>query len=246
MNSTRLPNKVLKTINGKSLLDILISRLVMSKYIKMNNIIIATTNNSSDDEIIKYCETYGFKSFRGSEKDVLSRYFHAAEVYNAKHIIRVTSDCPIFDASVLDQGIELYLKEHLSYCTNVKPPTYPDGLDFSIFSFELLSEAYHLAKKSSEREHVVPWMWENVDFSMTGKFKAQNLSHKDNISEYRWTVDEPIDLENIFTIFSFNDFNFQISWKTVLSQIQSNQIQMSNSHIIRDAGLLKSQKEDKA
>ena len=92
MGSTRLPGKVLKKIDGKPILLILLERVMLSK--KIDKVVVATTKNKIDEEIVNFCKNYGFNYFRGSEQDVLNRYYNCAKQYNAKIIIRVTSDCP--------------------------------------------------------------------------------------------------------------------------------------------------------
>jgi spore coat polysaccharide biosynthesis protein SpsF (cytidylyltransferase family) len=241
LGSTRLPGKILKEINGKSLLEILLLRLEKVKGIA--GICVATTEHENDDKVEDHVKKLGYPCFRGSTNDVLDRYYQSAKKLNAKTIIRVTSDCPIFSSEVLTEGLDTFVKNSLSYASNVQPPTYPDGLDYSIFSFELLEQAWKSAQLKSEREHVVPWMWKNISYDSSAKFYAQNLKAQKDISQYRWTVDEPEDFEYISNIYKYFNYDFLVDWKKVLEKIDK--IPSRNSHLNRDEGLVKSEQEDK-
>ena len=208
VGSTRLPGKVLKKVNGKPLIEILFHRLAQSK--KIDKIILATSVNKENDPLERKIKKLGYDVFRGSENDVLGRYYNAAKPYSPKSIVRITGDCPIIDPAIIDEVISLYEKENADYASNTDPPTYPDGLDVEVFSFDSLIEANEKAKTSHEREHVTPFIREN------NKLKNINLSIDTDLSKERWTVDGPEDLlviENILNHFA-PDLDF--SWKDVL------------------------------
>ena len=136
MGSTRLPGKVLKKINNISLIEILLKRLEKSRLI--NKTIIATSTNKENDELVSAVRRLGIEVFRGSENDVLRRYYDAAKLYNFNTIVRITGDCPIIDPNIVDDVISLYQKSNVDYASNTEPPTFPDGLDVEVFSLNAL------------------------------------------------------------------------------------------------------------
>ena len=231
MNSTRLPGKVLKTVGDKSLIEILLSRLSKSK--KIDKIVLATSKNKENDVLASAVEKLGFEVFRGSEDDVLDRYFQTAKKYAPKTVVRITGDCPIIDPLIVDQVISLYQKESADYASNTNPPTYPDGLDVEVFSFNKLKEANDLAKTKYEREHVTPFIRQN------NKSKNINLFNDDNLSNDRWTVDDPEDFLFIKNILNHFSPQLYFSWKDVLQlkKIHPDYFDI-NKDIKRDEGSL--------
>lgn len=188
MTSTRLPGKILKEVMGKPLLEYQIERL--KRVTLADDIVIATTENDTDLPIINLCKKLNINYFRGSEDDVLSRYYYAAKQYHADHVVRVTSDCPIIDHQVIDQVIRFYLdsRDNCDCVANGIERTYPRGMDTEIFAFSLLEDAFFKAKVDYEREHVTPYIYANSD-----TYKIKNYSYKKNCSQHRWTVDTPED-----------------------------------------------------
>lgn len=194
MSSTRLPGKVLKTVIGKTLLEYQIERLRRVK--SADRIVIATTDKQAEQPIVDLCDQLGISCFRGSETDVLARYYGAAAAHNADVVVRITSDCPLIDPAVVDRVIRFY-QEHRSdydYATNTLEPelTYPRGMDTEIFSFQSLKEAYHEAKDQPEREHVTVFIKRRPE-----RYRLVNMPYHEDYSRYRWTVDTPEDFELI-------------------------------------------------
>ena len=140
----------------------MLSRLSKSKNI--DKIILATSIDSANDKLSEKVKTLGYDVFRGSEKNVLDRYYSAAKQYNPSIIVRITGDCPIIDPVLVDQVIEMYIKNNVDYVSNNHPPTYPDGLDTEVFSFKSLEVSWQNAKKSQELEHVTPYILNNARF----------------------------------------------------------------------------------
>ncbi|HBH45836.1 MAG TPA: hypothetical protein DDX47_00500 [Candidatus Jacksonbacteria bacterium] len=239
-NSTRLPNKVLLPLQEKSVLEHVIIRVRQAR--KINKIIVATTKNSSDDKIVQICHNMQINYFRGSENDVLDRYYQAAKKFNLNDIVRITGDCPVTDPTIIDQVIYLYQKKNLAYATNVIPPTFPDGLDVEIFSRQALDKAWREAKLKSAREHVTVYMWQNPHL-----FKQSHLKNKVDLSKRRWVLDNPEDYEfmkQIFTQLYQSKPNFRL--KHVLNFLTAHpNIEKINQGIKRNEGLLKSFREDK-
>jgi spore coat polysaccharide biosynthesis protein SpsF len=187
MTSTRLPGKVLKTIHGQTLLQYHLRRLQQSGL----PIVVATTTNLTDDPIVQACLQEEVPVHRGSEHDVLSRYFEAAEKFAFDVVVRVTSDCPLIDGQLIHSAVEKHLTDKTPwlYTSNVLERTYPRGFDFEIFSFDMLKTAFHEARSTSEREHVTPYLHQNKH----GQTRFQHIKRFPDMSSHRLTVDEPDD-----------------------------------------------------
>jgi spore coat polysaccharide biosynthesis protein SpsF len=196
MGSTRLPGKVLKDIKGKPLLWHLVERLRHSQL--TDDLVIATTTAGKDKLIADFCKDNKLNAYRGSQEDVLDRYYQTAKAYKADLIIRITADCPLIDPCVIDKAIERYLenKEKVDYVSNTLERTYPRGMDVEVFSFGVLEKAWQKAKKQYEREHVTPYIYENPD-----EFNLSCIKNENDLSYLRLTVDEEKDLELVRKIY---------------------------------------------
>lgn len=163
MNSTRLPGKVLLKVFDKSLLEYLIERVRSVELI--DEIFVATSENSLDDAICSFCKTNGVNFFRGSENDVLSRFYHLAKKQNASIVIRVCADSPIIDPKIISEFTYAYLsaKPRVDYLSNTLNQTYPIGMNVEVFSFEALEIAYENSSDTYQKEHVTPYIYENPD-----------------------------------------------------------------------------------
>lgn len=190
MTSTRLPGKVLKEVMGKPLLEYQIERLRQVKL--ADEIIIATTTNDTDLPIVAQCARLGIPVTRGSEHDVLARYYEAAKLHHADLIVRVTSDCPVIDPSVIDEAIQFYLdhRAEYDYVSNALTQSYPYGMAAEVFPFRVLEEAHQEAIAEPEREHVTPFIYTRPD-----RYRIGHVIHPENHSHHRWTVDTPEDFE---------------------------------------------------
>lgn len=188
--STRLPEKIFKMVRDLSLLEIQIDRL---KEVKSKpKIILATTTNAADDKTEVLAKKMGIQCFRGSEEDVLSRYFEAARRFSADPIGRVTSDCPLIDPDIIDSIYNLYRAAGVDYVSNTQRRTFPRGLDIEIFSFAALKRAFLEAKTPSDREHVTPFIRNNPD-----AFSLKSYENHEDFSFHRWTVDTNQDFQLI-------------------------------------------------
>ncbi|KAF5414908.1 MAG: 3-deoxy-manno-octulosonate cytidylyltransferase [Candidatus Methanogaster sp.] len=196
MGSTRLPGKVMKTILDKHVILWDIDRVSLSKLI--DKIVVAIPFGKQDDVIADTIEEYNSNILisRGSEDDVLDRYYNAAVQTNADVVVRITSDCPLIDPVVVDHVIEQFLNNDCDYCSNSLQRTYPRGLDTEVFSFDALSKAWNESKKDYEREHVTPYIIENPY-----KFKLLNVSNDIDLSHLRWTLDTKEDFEFIDAVY---------------------------------------------
>ncbi|MCX9085017.1 MAG: glycosyltransferase family protein [Candidatus Methanoperedens sp.] len=240
MGSTRLPGKVVKEIAGKPMLYHVINRVKHSK--ELNDIVIATTNLKEDSQILDLASELGVKSYAGSENDVLDRYYRSAIISKAEVIVRITADCPLVDPNVIDKVVRYYLINDFDYVGTSIIPTYPDGIDVEVFSFTALEKAWSESKLSSEREHVTPYIWKNLNI-----FRIGNLKNDEDISYMRWSVDEQRDLEFVRKIYNNlykKDEMFYI--EDILNLLKKNpELEDINKGIIRNEGYLKSIKEDK-
>lgn len=198
VGSTRLPNKVLKKICDKTVLEHDIERLRRVKNI--NKIVIATTILEKDDAIVEEVNKLGVSCFRGSEEDVLSRYYYAAKENNADVIVRVTSDCPLIDYETTGDIIQYFIDnfDKYDYVSNTVDRTYPRGLDTEVFSFKALERAFNEAESQRDREHVTPYLWDNPKL-----FKLAQYKNDVNYSELRWTLDTIEDFELINKIYTY-------------------------------------------
>lgn len=194
MSSTRLPGKVLMDIAGQAMLWHVVNRVRQATLV--DDVLVATSEGAADDPVVAFCEQEGIPCFRGSEDDVLARYYGAAKSMDAEVIVRITADCPLVDPGVVDDVIECYVEGDYDYVSNLNPPTFPDGLDTEVFSFDALVRARHEAKWRSEREHVTPYIRKHPELFCIG-----NVTCGQDLSDMRWTVDEPQDLAFVRTVY---------------------------------------------
>ena len=187
INSSRLPNKVLHDLSGKSLLEHVVLRLKPSK--KINKIVVATTTRLHDDQIEDLCKRLEIDCYRGSETNVLERYFEASELFKADIIIRITADDPFKDYRIIDNAIDILIEKKLDFVCNNNPPTFPEGLDVEVITFEALKNSYLNATTDFQREHVTQYIHQNQS-----KYKIYNIQNASNLSDYRWTIDTLEDL----------------------------------------------------
>ena len=190
MTSTRLPGKVLKPVLGKPLLEYQIERLRRVKL--ADSVVIATTTNATDAQIVDLCHALGVTCFRGSEQDVLGRYYGAAKQAQADVVVRVTSDCPLIDPQIINRVIQLYRdgKGRVDYASNSLQRSFPRGMDTEVFSFAALEHAYYEATDPPQREHVTPFLYQHPE-----RYAIAQLTSPQDLSHHRWTVDTPEDFE---------------------------------------------------
>ena len=229
MNSSRLPGKVLAKINGKPLIEILLRRLSRAKEI--DQILIATSLNESDNPLVKTVENLGYKCFRGDEKNVLDRYIKASEFSKAETIVRITGDCPMVDAKLVDKAIRMFHDKRADYLSNTEPPTFPDGLDIEVFTRKSLITAYQNYRSAEDSEHVTPFIRE------TELFRRESFHYHKDVSQIRLCVDEAIDLEVVQEIFSKFDPDIHFNLKKILSYKYENpELFLKNAKIQRNEG----------
>ena len=194
VTSTRLPEKVLRPILGQPMLFRQLERVRRSRQI--DKLLVATSSDRSDDPLKEVCAHASAVLFRGSLDDVLDRFFQAAKLFCATHVVRLTGDCPLADPDLIDRVVAYYLENELDYCANDMPPSFPDGLDVEVLRFECLESAWREAILPSQREHVTPFIYQHPQ-----RFKTGNYEHDQDLSHLRWTVDELVDFELIDEIY---------------------------------------------
>lgn len=229
MKSTRFPNKAMKMINGTPLIELLLNRLKNSK--EVSQVIVATSYDHENTPLIDHVKDLGFTCEQGSDKNVLARFFNVAKKHNADAVVRITGDCPLIDPNLLDECVRLFKKEEVDYFSNTNPSTYPDGLDVEVIKISALEIAFKNSTSSFEQEHVTPYILQSNDFVKLVK------KHNKDLSDLRWTVDEPSDFQVIKNIFDHFNPNINFSWQEVLA-LQKNQPELftHNSKIKRNEG----------
>lgn len=208
MGSTRFPGKVLSKIGGLSMLEIIYNRL--NRANKIDKIIIATTTSSKDNKIENLCIDKNMDFYRGSEENVLDRFYKAAKIFKADTVVRITADCPLVDPGLVDEAINLFYRNDVDYLSNVNPPTYPDGFDIEVFNINALAEAHENAQNKFELEHVTSYIRENKAMSHF------SMNNSKNLSNIRLTVDQPQDLLVIKELFKHFSPNIYFSFKEVI------------------------------
>ena len=238
MTSTRLPGKVLMEVMGRPLLSYQIERLRFSKMI--DKIIIATTVNKEDNSIVKLAQKEGLNFYRGSEDDVLDRYYQTTKKYNVKHIMRLTADCPLIAPEICDSIADAYFENGADYIRTGE--TFAEGLDCEIIGFGAIAKAWLEAKLKSEREHVTLYIRNHPEL-----FKTMVKENDTDDSRYRITVDEQEDFLVVKTIlenmYKGNDSYFTAREIKIYLDAHP-EVYRLNSHIIRNEGVLKSLQDD--
>ena len=240
MASTRLPGKILMEIQGQSLLKIHLDRLRDCRNI--SKIIVATTDTPEDDRTAALAESWGFEVFRGSEHDVLARFYQAALPHRPDWIVRVTADCPLIDPVLVDEVIDFTQKNRVDYGSNVLVERFPDGQDIEVFTFDALEKSYRSATKKSDREHVTLYIRNNIAPLNESLFRGVNFTSENDYSKVRMTVDEAADFELIKHL--TEELGTDKSWLDYTKHLMNSELSQINAGIIRNEGLLKSLKED--
>lgn len=223
MTSTRLPAKVMLPLCGKTVLEVMLSRLEKLQ----DKIIIATTNDGSQAPIVALCKRLHVKYYEGDTHDVLSRYYQAALAFGADEesiIVRCTSDCPCIDANIIQKSIQAYQNSDAQYLCACQESGFPRGMDTEVFSFKSLKEAYTHAKTTYEKEHVTPYIKKN----------ALCVCYKNiyDHSKYRLTLDEADDYTAIKALYKELKCQTDFSYETLIQTLEKNpSIYEINKHV---------------
>jgi len=208
MGSTRLPGKVLRAIVGKPMIELLLARLSQSS--ELDEIVVAASEEVKNDKLQSVVESLNYKCTRGSEKNVLNRFYESAKSVGADVIVRITGDCPLVDPTLVDECIRSYKDSDVDYFSNIDPATYPDGLDIEVMSFESIERANNETDSEFDREHVTPYIRNSDSFSKS------SIQYVKDLSTQRWSVDEPEDLIVVTNVFEHFSPNLYFDWKQVL------------------------------
>ncbi len=245
IRSQRLPGKVLFELAGRPMIGLTIARARRCSTI--DQVIVATGEGEENDALADVVESLSCTIFRGPEDDVLQRYASAAAVNDADVIVRLTGDCPLIDPAVIDLVVEKRSADSLDYSTNVHPPTWPDGLDVSVFTRKTLERANIEARLPSQREHVVPWMWAQSNLEGGSLLSAANVPCHQDFSQERWTVDDAADFRMVRRVAKRlgPEGMVNASWDEVRAALaEDGTIAAINADGVRDAGLAKSRVDD--
>ena len=213
MGSTRLPGKVLKDLEGGTVLSRVIARAKRAATI--GEVIVATSDAAGDDVIVTECKKLNAKVFRGDEKDVLDRYYRAAQLFKAEVVVRITADCPLIDPGLVDETVRKFLDERPDYASNALERTYPRGLDTEVFTVRALELAWSKSTDAYQRAHVAPYMYQNPQL-----FKVLAIKGEKDYSSLRWTLDTEEDLEFLRAVYSRFSGRDDFEWRDVLSVLE--------------------------
>jgi len=233
MGSSRLPGKILADIAGQPMLSRVYIRT--SRAATATETVFATTTDSTDDPVADYCDFGGIPFTRGSQFDVLDRYYQTAKEFNADVAVRITADCPVIDPDLIDDAVNTLLDGGYDFVANRLPPpftrTYPIGLDVEVCTFAALETAWKDAQETFHREHVMPYLYEGAELSAVNRqladgvsprgFKIAQLHHTTDFGDYRWTVDTLEDLEFMRQVYARFDGRDDFSWKDVLDLVHN-------------------------
>jgi spore coat polysaccharide biosynthesis protein SpsF len=214
IGSTRLPGKVLLPLLGRPILSRVVERTARARLI--DEVVVATTLDPGDEAIVNLAAAEGWAVERGSENDLLDRYVQAARAHEADVVVRITSDCPLIDPTLIDQTIEAFVENSGDYASNtLAPRTYPRGLDVEVVGREALERAWHEDADPDWREHVTPYLYHHPE-----EFRLTRVSSPDDQSAHRWCVDPPEDYELVRRIYDElgrDDF----TWRQALEIVES-------------------------
>ena len=213
MGSSRFPGKTMADLAGRPMLGHVVERVRKARLV--DKVVVATSEQGTDDPIARFCEAESVACYRGSENDVLDRFYQAAKGSGADAVVRVTADCPLIDAGVIDKVVARFERGDCDYACNILRYTYPDGVDTEVFSFSALERSWREAKNPADREHVTLYL-------VNGTFRTVNVESEVPVApgEYRWTVDYPSDLEFVRSIYSELSGRGQFGFRDILQLLK--------------------------
>ena len=229
----------MKDVAGRPLVLRCLERAVAMEGV--DEVILATTNFPEDRELLSVAGEWGVQGFAGNADDVLDRYYQAAVWQEAEVVMRLTGDCPLLDPKTSSSVLRRFDQGGLDYASNTLQPTFPDGLDTEVFTFQALRTAWYEAELRSDREHVTQFIVRQPE-----RFRVTNVANQTDLSNHRWTVDELEDLEFVREVYrglqnrglTGHDFH------EVLKVIEEDGLQDASNRYRRNEGLLQSLRED--
>lgn len=242
IGSTRLPEKILKKVNGETLLEIHLKRILQSKLI--TKLKVATTTEPDASLIVNISSALGIETYKGSLNNVLERFYMTAKPEGPDWVVRLTSDCPLIDPLVIDKVIEHAISNDFDYVSNTLQPTYPDGIDVEVFKYSALEKAFKEATLLSDLEHVTPYIWKNSSFNGGSIFSSDCVMNDTDCSKIRLTVDTIEDfqvIENLVTL-----LGTEKKWNEYVQILEDNpDIKQINGLFQRNEGYQKSINKEK-
>lgn len=212
MGSTRLPGKVLKDVAGEPMLSRVVNRV--RRATRLNEVLVATSTEPGDNPVVQHCAAIQVPVFRGSELDVLDRYYRAAQSCAAETVVRITSDCPLIDPGIVDQVIAAFMESKADYASNCLKRTYPRGLDVEVAGLPAIARAWREASEDCQRVHVMPYLYQSSLFSLT------SVENDSDYGQNRWTVDTAEDLEFVRAVYSRLGPGDGFGWREVLRLLE--------------------------
>lgn len=241
MGSARLPGKSLRQISGKPMIELVLARVALAK--SLDDIILATTKNKEDDVLCAWAKSAGIAFYRGDDENVLERFYDAALLRSADIVVRITADDPLKDAEFIDFLVGVVNSDvSIKYATNSLMPSFPEGLDVEVFTFEALRWAHECATLYSDKEHVTPYLKRELSSQ-----EIFSLTSEDDFSNHRWTVDHEADVFFMEQIFSNFGETLDFSWTQVIELLRMKpELLMINQGIApRNQGYLSSVEKEK-
>lgn len=223
--SSRLPGKVLKTIGSRTMLEWVVDRC--RKADSLDKVIVATSNRSADDPIEDLCQSKGIDTFRGSEEDVLDRYYQTTRTCDVDTVVRLTADCPLHDPDVIDRVVRVF-SDNPNYDYVGTGFEYPEGFGTEVFSARTLEQTWQEAADAREREHVTIYIWKDGS-----PFTVHRINPDRDYSHFRVTVDRPIDLKVVRQIVSELDLERrEFGFQDIIDYLRNNpEVASLNDHI---------------
>ena len=196
--STRLPGKIFAELSEIPLIWHVVNRLKFCR--RIDKIVLATTTNNADNILAEWAEKEKIEIYRGSETDVLNRYYSTAKMLALAPndiIIRITADDPFKEPELIDKVVEMVENGKTIFAYNNKPPTFPEGLDCEVFTMFALELSEIHSTDPYEREHVTQYMYRHPEI-----FNGQNISNDIDLSHLRFTIDTEDDYKMANEVYS--------------------------------------------
>lgn len=232
MGSSRLPGKVMLPLAGKHVLTHDVRRTSSSTVV--DDVVVATSRKDSDDIVARYGSRSGATVHRGSETNVLSRVFEAADRVNADVVVRVTGDCPLVDPETLTDVTQPILSDGADYAANILERTFPRGLDVEAFTFESFERVHEEATDPHHREHVTPYYRENPDefdvVNVTSDEVFDDPQFRDR-SDLRLTLDEADDYEVLREVYENVDYDGILPVRDAIRYVDDHDLMSLNESV---------------
>jgi spore coat polysaccharide biosynthesis protein SpsF len=226
MGSSRLPGKVLCDLGGATMLARVVARLRGAR--RIDDIVVATSGAAGDDAVVHAAEQLCVGWHRGSESDVLARFLGAARAYDASTVVRVTADCPLLDAAVVDQVIDALTAE-VDYASNTHARRFPRGLDVEALHRDTLERIARLGTSAAAREHVTAFVME-----APALFRVAQVGAEHDDSDLRWTVDTEEDLAMVRTLYGELGLATPRPYREVVAAVRARpELAAVNAHVVQ-------------